>query len=198
VDFTNEFRVAVPVEQAWELLTDIERIAPCMPGAQLTGADGGEYRGTVKVKVGPVTAQYNGVASFAERDDERHVAVLQASGRDSRGQGNANARVTARLEPDGDGTRVTVLTDLTITGKVAQFGKGVIKDVSDKLLQSFVTSLEDELAAPEQPVHDVAVAPQVTAVDVMAVARGALLKRAIPVVVAVVVVAVVVWIARSG
>jgi uncharacterized protein len=214
VDITNEFRVPVPVDRAWALLTDIERIAPCLPGAQLTGVEDGLYTGTVKVKVGPVTALFKGTASFADRDDENHVAVLQASGRDSRGQGNASARITARLEPEPDGTRVTVLTDLSITGRVAQFGKGVIKDVSDKLLQSFVTCLEgrliaaDEVAADATPAPDVQpagpdgeLAPpaaDVAAVDVVAVARGALLKRAVPVIVAVAVVALLAWLARSA
>jgi carbon monoxide dehydrogenase subunit G len=130
MELTNDFRVGVPVEQAWAVLTDVELIAPCMPGAQLQEVEGDEYRGIVKVKVGPITAQYKGAARFAERDDAAHRAVLRAEGRDTRGQGNANATITATLTPDGDGTAVSVVTDLTVTGRVAQFGRGVMADVS--------------------------------------------------------------------
>jgi uncharacterized protein len=142
MELTNDFRVGVPIEQAWEVLTDVERIAPCMPGAQLQEVEGDEYRGIVKVKVGPITAQYKGTATFAERDDAAHRAVLTAEGRETRGQGNASATVTATLTPDGDGTQVTVVTDLTVTGRVAQFGRGVLADVSAKLLGQFVDCLE--------------------------------------------------------
>jgi uncharacterized protein len=150
VDLTNEFRVGVPVEQAWEVLTDVERIAPCMPGAQLQEIEGDEYRGIVKVKVGPITAQYKGAASFVEKDDAGHRAVLRAEGRETRGQGNANATITAQLESDGDGTKVSVVTELTITGRVAQFGRGVLADVSSKLLGQFVDCLESKLLAGEE------------------------------------------------
>jgi uncharacterized protein len=148
VELTNDFRVGVPVERAWELLTDVEGIAPCMPGAQLQEIEGDEYRGIVKVKVGPITAQYKGAARFLERDEAAHRAVLRAEGRETRGQGNANATITAQLEPDGDATNVTVVTDLTITGRVAQFGRGVLADVSAKLLGQFVDCLESKLLAP--------------------------------------------------
>ena len=147
MELTNDFEVAVPVDQAWSVLTDIEQIAPCMPGAQLQEVEGDEYRGTVKVKVGPITAQYKGKATFQEKDDENHVAVLKADGRDTRGQGNANAVITARLEEAGDGTKVSVHTDLTVTGKVAQFGRGVMADVSAKLLDQFVENLETTVLA---------------------------------------------------
>jgi len=145
VDLTNEFRVSVPVADAWAVLTDVERIAPCLPGAQLQEIEGDEYRGIVKVKVGPITAQYKGKATFQSKDDDAHVAVLKAEGRDTRGQGNASALITATLTPDGDGTAVKVATDLTITGKVAQFGRGVLVDVSGKLLTQFVECLENDL-----------------------------------------------------
>src|SRR2546425_7554150 len=138
----NEFRVDVPVDEAWKVLTDVERIAPCMPGAQLQEVEGEEYRGIVKVKVGPITAQYKGKAVFVERDDAGHRAVLRAEGRDTRGQGNANATITATLVPEGSGTKVTVVTDLAITGRAAQFGRGVMADVSMKLLGQFVSCLE--------------------------------------------------------
>ena len=150
MDFVNEFRVNLPPGQAWSLLTDVERIAPCMPGAQLTGVDGDTYNGVVKVKVGPMTVQYKGVVSFEEKDDEARTAVLHARGRDTRGQGNADARVTARLVPDGDGTGVTVDTHLTITGRIAQFGRGVIEEVSGKLLAQFVDNLEGQLATEKE------------------------------------------------
>jgi carbon monoxide dehydrogenase subunit G len=150
VDLTNEFRVGVPVERAWEVLTDVERIAPCMPGAQLQEIEGDEYRGIVKVKVGPITAQYKGAARFVEQDEAGHRAVLRAQGRETRGQGNANATITAQLEPDGDGTKISVVTDLTITGRVAQFGRGVLADVSAKLLGQFADCLETKLLAGEE------------------------------------------------
>jgi uncharacterized protein len=157
VELTNSFRVPVPPTTAWTVLTDLERIAPCMPGAELQEVEGDEFRGIVKVKVGPITAQYKGVARFVERDVASHRAVLRAEGRETRGQGNANATITADLEPDGDGTRVTVVTDLTITGKVAQYGRGVLADVSAKLLDQFVERLEADVlsgATDERPAAD--------------------------------------------
>lgn len=147
MELTNDFEVKVPIEQAWKILTDLERIAPCMPGAQLQEVEGDEYRGVVKVKVGPITAQYKGKATFEEKDDDNHVAVLKADGRDTRGQGNANALITARLTESGDTTKVSVHTDLTVTGKVAQFGRGVMADVSAKLLDQFVENLETMVLA---------------------------------------------------
>ncbi|MEU9190507.1 SRPBCC family protein [Streptomyces sp. NPDC048484] len=160
MDFTNEFRVNLPPDGAWDLLTDIERVAPCMPGAQLTGVTGDAYNGVVKVKVGPMTVQYKGVVSFEEKDEAGRTAVLHARGRDTRGQGNADARVTARLVPDGDGdgdgagTRVTVDTRLTITGRIAQFGRGMIEEVSGRLLAQFVDNLEGQLAAERRRGRD--------------------------------------------
>ena len=146
MELTNEFTVGVPVSEAWAVLTDVERIAPCMPGAELKEVAGEEYRGVVKVKVGPITAQYKGRATFVERDERGGRAVLRAEGRDTRGQGNANATITATLEPDGgSGTRVKVVTDLAVTGRVAQFGRGVLNDVSLKLLNQFVDCLESSI-----------------------------------------------------
>ncbi|MGQ0432328.1 MAG: SRPBCC family protein [Microthrixaceae bacterium] len=149
MELTNDFRVALPVEKAWAVLTDLERIAPCMPGAQLQEIEGDEHRGVVKIKVGPITAQYKGKAVFVERNDETHVAVLRAEGRETRGQGNANATITAALVADGDGTAVSIITDLTVTGRVAQFGRGVLADVSAKLLDQFVESLESTVLVGE-------------------------------------------------
>ena len=142
MELTNEFTVGVPTEQAWALLTDVERIAPCMPGAELQEVEGDEYRGVVKVKVGPITAQYKGRASFVERDVPGLRAVLKAEGRETRGQGNASATISASLHPDPGGTRVAIVTDLAVTGRVAQFGRGVLADVSSKLLGQFVDCLE--------------------------------------------------------
>jgi carbon monoxide dehydrogenase subunit G len=146
MELSNAFSVGVPVDEAWKVIVDLERIAPCMPGAELQEVEGDEYRGVVKIKVGPITAQYKGVASFVERDEAAHRAVLKAEGRDTRGQGNASALITARLVPEGDtSTRITVDTDLTITGKVAQFGRGVLADISTKLIGQFADSLNAEL-----------------------------------------------------
>lgn len=151
MELTHEFRVGVPVEEAWSVLTDVERIAPCLPGAQLQEVEGDEYRGVVKVKVGPITAQYKGAARFVDQDRDGGRVVLLAEGRDTRGQGNAKATITATLQRDGDGTAVSVVTDLTVTGKVAQFGRGVLHDVSAKLLDQFVASLEADVLSGQAP-----------------------------------------------
>lgn len=147
----NEFTVSVPIDQAWAVLTDLEGIAPCMPGAQLTGVEGDVYSGRVKVKVGPVTSEYQGTAQFAERDDAAYHAVIDAKGRDARGAGNASAHITAQLQPGGDGTVVSVSTNLRLSGRIAQFGSGMIKEVSAKLLGQFVECLEGKLAASGAP-----------------------------------------------
>ena len=157
MELTNDFRVALPVERAWAVLTDVEQIAPCLPGAQLQEIEGDEYRGIVKVKVGPITAQYKGQAKFLSLDPESHVAVLRAEGRETRGQGNANATITAVLTPDGEGTAVAINTDLTVTGRVAQFGRGVLADVSAKLLDQFVADLEKTVLVDAPPVEAVEV-----------------------------------------
>ncbi len=162
---TNEFVVHRPLEETWAVLTDLERIAPCMPGAQLTSVQGDEYHGKVKVKVGPMTAQFSGVATFKERDAAAHRAVIDARGRDATGKGRASALVTAVLVPDGDATKVTVETDLTIAGPLAQMGRSTIGDISTRLLGQFVTNLEAQLAAtpptasPETPASPGAASP---------------------------------------
>jgi len=162
MELTNDFRVGVPVTDAWSVLTDVERIAPLLPGAQLQEIDGDEYRGVVKVKVGPITAQYKGTAVFIEQNVEDGRVVLRCTGRDTRGQGNANATITAVMRSEGDGTRVTVTTDLTVTGKVAQFGRGVLADISSKLIGQFVDALEADLrdrgAGPAPAAGEVAAA----------------------------------------
>jgi len=189
MELTNEFRVTAPVDRVWEVLTDVEQIAPCLPGAELQEVDGDEYRGVVKVKVGPITAQYKGAAHFLEQDVEAHRAVLRAEGRETRGQGNASATITAQLEPDGDGTRVSVVTDLMITGRVAQFGRGVMADVSTKLLAQFAASLEQLLQggpiADDAPAEPGSSTPKETEpVDLLDTAAGPVLQRVVPVVIA--------------
>ncbi|MEU8019127.1 SRPBCC domain-containing protein [Micromonospora parva] len=146
---TNEFAVAVPIERAWAVLTDLEGLAPCLPGAQLTGVDGDVFRGRVRVKVGPVISEFAGTARFVEKDDAAYHGVIDAKGRDARSTGNASALVTAQLRPDGDRTLVSVDTDLKISGKLAQVGSGMIKEVSGKLLAQFVANLEAKLAADQ-------------------------------------------------
>ena len=159
MNIQDEFHVDVPAEESWRVLTDVERIAPCMPGAQLQEIEGDEFRGIVKVRVGPITAQYKGVARFTEKDEANHRAVIRAEGRDTRGQGNASATVTAVLVPDYTGTRVTIDSDVTITGKVSQFGRGVIGDVSTKLLAQFVDNLERDVLSGSDAQSDASAAP---------------------------------------
>ena len=153
MELINEFEVDAPLDVVWSVLTDVERIAPCLPGAQLQEVEGDEYRGVVKVKVGPITAQYKGAASFVEKDDAGYRAVLRAEGRDTRGTGNAAADITAEMAPTATGTRVTVTTDLKVTGKVAQFGRGVMADVSKKLMGQFADNLSD-LLDQDEPVAE--------------------------------------------
>ena len=153
MDLNHDFTVDVPVEEAWRILTDVERIAPCLPGAQLQEIEGDVYRGVVKVKVGPIQAQFKGQASFVERDDTAHRVVLKGEGRDTGGKGNASATITAQLTPvDATSTTCNLVTDLSITGKVAQFGRGALADVSEKLLAQFSDNLNEliktEGAAP--------------------------------------------------
>ncbi|MCG5441538.1 SRPBCC family protein [Micromonospora sp. NIE79] len=150
---TNEFAVTVPIERAWAVLTDLEGLAPCLPGAQLTGVDGDVYQGRVRVKVGPVVSEFAGTARFVEKDDAAYRGVIDAKGRDARSAGTASALVTAHLQPDGDRTLVSVDTDLKISGKLAQFGSGMIKEVSGKLLAQFVANLEAKLAAEPPAPH---------------------------------------------
>lgn len=203
MDLRHEFDVEVPVAEAWRILTDVERIAPCLPGAQLTEVEGDVYRGQVKVKVGPILAQFKGQASFVSLDESTHTAVLKGEGRDAGGKGNASALITATLVADGDSrTRCTVATDLTISGKVAQFGRGALADVSDKLLAQFTENLNALIAASPVPTaspspseqstaeqHDgvrTIDAPEAAPINLLETAGAPLLKRAIPVVVAIV------------
>jgi carbon monoxide dehydrogenase subunit G len=145
MEINDSFRVSTPIDATWKVMLDIEGIAPCLPGAQLQEVEGDEYRGVVKVKVGPITAQYKGVARLAEIDEANHRLVIDASGRDTRGQGNAKATIVVTMASEGGGTKVDVATDLSITGKVAQFGRGVLVDVSSKLMGQFVENIERDV-----------------------------------------------------
>ncbi|MDT5367058.1 MAG: uncharacterized protein QOC62_1489 [Mycobacterium sp.] len=147
----NEFTISAPLDDAWDVLTDLAQVVPLMPGAQLIGREGDDYVGKVKVKVGPVISEFTGKAKFVDLDRENHRAVINARGREARGTGNAAAVVTAQLHPDGNNSRVTVDTDLKIVGKLAQFGGGMLQQVSEKLLGQFVESLEAKLAGTAQP-----------------------------------------------
>lgn len=148
MEMTNEIEVNASASDVWDAFNDVERIAPCLPGAQLTEIEGEEYLGFVKVKVGPVNAQYKGKATFVERDQDALKVVILAEGRETRGQGNASANITATLEAlDDDRTKVGVTTDLKITGKVAQIGRNLIPDVSAKIMDQFADNLEAMLSA---------------------------------------------------
>jgi carbon monoxide dehydrogenase subunit G len=141
----NQFTVSAPIEQAWDVLCDLEQVIPLMPGAALIGHEGDEYLGKVKVKVGPVTSEFSGKVRFVEQDRDQHRAVIDGKGKESRGTGNAAATITAHLREVGDSTEVSVDTDLKIVGKLAQFGSGMLQQVSEKLLGQFVESLEAKL-----------------------------------------------------
>jgi uncharacterized protein len=211
MDLNHQFTVAVPVEDAWRILTNVELIAPCLPGAQLQEIEGDTYRGIVKVKVGPIQAQFKGQANFLERDDVSHKVVLKGEGRDTGGKGNASAIITAEMTAvTADTTEVTVNTDLSITGKVAQFGRGAMADISDKILAQFVENLNTLIAdtpdvaatpAPAQTpppateTETVAEAvssapaavrtidgPEAAPIDLLSAAGSPILKRVIPVV----------------
>lgn len=184
----NEFTVSAPIEDAWNVLTDLEQVIPLMPGATMTGREGDDVLGTVKVKVGPVTSEFSGKVHFVEQDRDAYRAVIDAKGKEARGTGNAAATVTAQLHGAGDHTRVTVDTDVKIVGKLAQFGSGMLQQVSEKLLGQFVDSLEAKLAAdsaPAQPAvngrapEQVAAAPpqQAEAIDLIQLAGGGALKK---------------------
>jgi uncharacterized protein len=194
VELVNEFRVPVSIDEAWKVLTDVERIAPCIPGAQLLSVDGDEFTGAVKVKVGPITVQYKGNASFQEKDASAHRAVIKANGRETRGQGNAAALVTAELKDEGDSTSCVLTTDLTISGKAAQFGRGVLADVATKLIGQFAERLEADVLAgsaapspaaetpqPEPTVSTAAQPDDAASVDLLGVLAVPVAKRVAPV-----------------
>ena len=246
----NAFAVPAPVETAWAVLLDVERVAPCLPGAALDGGDGTDFSGSMTIKLGPVTSRYRGTVRIEHADERARRAVLRARARDARGDGTASATITTQLEPAGDGTRVQVVTELQVSGPAAQFGRGVMQDVSGKLMRQFADCLAEEMgvtgavamtgpdpvlhaAAPNGataiayeatrvgrlplgPAGDAAIAaaapPQGPArpperpararraadvLDLGAAARGAIVKRAAPAVVALgALTAVVIWLGR--
>jgi uncharacterized protein len=147
MELEHSFTVPVPEDQAWDVLLDVERVAPCMPGATLDSVDGDEIKGKIKVKLGPVSMTYAGTARFTERDRDAGVVILNASGKETRGAGTASATVRSELHGEGDQTAVTVHTSLNVTGRPAQFGRGVMADVSAKLIGIFAKNLADMLAA---------------------------------------------------
>ncbi|MFI0372443.1 SRPBCC family protein [Actinomadura sp. 1N219] len=183
----NTFTVPVPVDEAWTVLLDVERVAPCMPGATLESVDGDVFTGRVKAKVGPVTLTYKGRAEFTSRDPATRTATLTARGKDARGAGTAAATVTMRLAAEGGATRVEVLTDLDITGKPAQLGRGVIADVGNKIIGQFADALAAQLTAespkspetagPVESPRPVERARADDPIDVLGLAGGSLLRR---------------------
>lgn len=190
MEMTNEIEVNASASDVWDAFNDVERIAPCLPGAQLTEIEGDEYLGVVKVKVGPVNAQYKGKATFVERDQDALKVVILAEGRETRGQGNASANITATLEAlDDNRTKVGVTTDLKITGKVAQIGRNLIPDVSSKIMDQFADNLEAMLsastddsssgddAAAGDPGPSAASRPEPEAVDLLEVAGPPAAKK---------------------
>jgi uncharacterized protein len=217
VELEHEFTVPVPIARAWEVLLDVEKIAPCMPGAEVDSVDGDSFTGRVKVKVGPITVAYAGKASFLEKDATAHRAVVEAKGRETRGSGTAAATVTASMTDQGESTRVTVVTDLAITGKPAQFGRGVMNDVGSKLIGQFAdcvastitesgsagsadhpasvagAEVDDQAAGAPPSGTSAAARPTAEAIDLVAVAGGSVAKRVLPVV-AIVVGIVIAWV----
>jgi uncharacterized protein len=160
VQLTHRFSVPADVDTTWAALNDIESVAGCFPGAQVTSVEGDTFHGSCKVKLGPIALVYNGSGTFLEKDEAAHRFVVDAKGKDKRGNGTAGAKVTLSMAPaDTGGTEVEVLTDLAVTGKPAQFGRGVMQDVSDKLLGQFVACLEQRLTAPEPTPAEPAPAP---------------------------------------
>jgi carbon monoxide dehydrogenase subunit G len=176
----NSFRVPVPVEQAWRTLLDVPRIAPCLPGATLEESEGTTYRGRVKVKVGPIQLAYKGEATIAEQDAVARRLVLLATGKETRGSGSASARVVAELVERDGATDVRVATDLDLTGKPAQFGRGIISDVSGRLIDQFATNLAALMVAPQtaptaEPAAPAAAGPSPAAAAPEAPSEGAAL-----------------------
>jgi uncharacterized protein len=147
------FEVQAPIERVWEALIDLERVAPCLPGATITDRDeDGTYHGEFKVKLGPTTAAYRGTVKIEDADAATHTATMRAKGTDKRGQGGANATIVNKLTASGAATRVEAVTDFTITGRLARFGRGgMIEDISNRLMRDFATCLQSRIAAPPAP-----------------------------------------------
>lgn len=200
MDLQNSFVVPADIETTWKALLDIHRIAPCMPGAVLTASEGDTFEGTVKVKLGPVTMTYGGTARFVETDEANGRAVIDASGKESRGSGTAKALVTTQLVAESPtSTRVEVVTDLVVTGKPAQFGRGVMQDVAGRIIDQFAANLSAVIAAEINPVTDQpVVVPQVAdSIDLLGAAGAPVLKRLIPIAIGVVAVVGIIWIIAS-
>lgn len=197
LDLNHEFTVSVPIERAWSVLTDLETVAPCLPGAELQGQEGEAYLGRIRIKLGPIEAQYRGQVSFVEADAAARRVVLLAEGRETRGQGNVKATIQAELVEVAAGTQVCVATDLGITGRVAQMGRGLVADVSTKLMDRFVENLENgPLAGEAEPVvvGDAGVAGATAEpVDLLQLASGSTLRRLVPVLIGLAVVIGAVW-----
>ncbi|WP_031160933.1 SRPBCC family protein [Streptosporangium roseum] len=155
--FEHEFTVPVPVEQAWSVLLDVERVAPCLPGAALDAVEGDSFTGRMRVKVGPITVTYQGEATFDDVDKDAHALTIKAAGKETRGAGTAGATVVARLHPAGADTRVTVETSFNVTGRPAQFGRGVMAEIGGKLIDRFAANLAELLG--ESPVAEPDVSP---------------------------------------
>ena len=150
MELEHSFTIPVPAERAWQVLLDVEQVAPCMPGATVDSVDGDVVTGRIKVKVGPVALTYSGSARFTERDEQALRVTLEASGKETRGSGTASAKVRSSLEDQGDQTRVTVHTTMTVTGRPAQFGRGVMADIGGRIIEKFATNLAAQLAGGGQ------------------------------------------------
>ncbi|MGP4045877.1 SRPBCC family protein [Streptomyces sp. 2A115] len=181
MELHHEFTVPAPVQEAWPMLLDIERIAPCMPGATVEDYDGKTVTGSVKVRVGPITVTYRGTAVFEEQDESAHRMVLIAGGKETRGQGTARATVTGTLTGQDGGTAVSVRTDLTVTGRPAQFGRGVLAEVGDKLVGQFAACLSERLHRTEPGVSEPTVTTPAPAepIDLLRTAGPSVARRAL-------------------
>jgi carbon monoxide dehydrogenase subunit G len=188
MELEHQLSVPAPIDVVWSALLDPERVAPCVPGATLTGVEGESFTGTVKVKVGPIMLLYKGTGTFTETDEQARRAVLKASAKDTRGNGTVNATVTLTLTEEGDHTSGVVATDLSITGKPAQFGRGMIADVGGKIIEQFSACLSEKLATATEPEAAgepaAAQAPETEPLNLVHYARGSALKRVGPLVAA--------------
>ena len=206
MDLENSFVVPADIDTAWKTLLDVEAIAPCMPGATLETVDGDAFTGSVKVKLGPVNMTYGGKARFVEKDEAQHRAVIEGTGKETRGSGTASALVTCQLVAEtADRTRVEVTTDLTVTGKPAQFGRGVMQDVAGRIIDQFSANLASVIAdrgaraeaeasgAPQPPTAATPLPQAADSIDLLGTAGAPVLKRAIPAVLAIVAVIGIIW-----
>jgi carbon monoxide dehydrogenase subunit G len=173
MELDHEFTVPVPVDQAWPVLLDVERIAPCLPGATLDSVDGDEFTGRLKVKLGAMTITYRGSAKIASQDESAHTVTIEGTGKEARGSGTASATVQAQMHDEGERTRVTVHTKLNVTGRPAQFGRNILSEVGGKLISRFAGNLEKEITREEPPAETSAAAPQTEAPAEEAVAPEA-------------------------